>query len=107
MKKHLAALGVALLFSVGAHASTLLGPEGQFSAIFSRLEWEPGSGCFKPYRPYQMDGYERENYVREAQEYLRCIKRQADSDAKYAAEVVYEGYNEAADDFIREVETGY
>lgn len=54
-----------------------------------------------------MDGYERDNYVSEAQRYLHCIKRQADSDAKYAVNVVNEGYKEAADDFIREVETGY
>lgn len=96
-----------ILASTTVHAASFLRADGQFSVLFSRLEWKPGYGCTKPIRPYRMTSHDREMYLNDAQRYLRCIKRQADNDAKYAVDVIYEGYNEAADDFIREVETGY
>ena len=107
MKKYIGIAVLLLSFTAGAQARSFLGPQGEFSSLFSSLEWEPGSGCSKPYRAYGMTEYEAEAYISSGKRYLGCIKRQADNDAEYAVEAVYDGYNKAADDFLAEVRRGY
>ena len=102
-------IAIALIcgFCSGASASPLFGPKGEFSSLFSSLEWKPGRACYKPMRPFSGDKYAWESYKNDAIAYLDCMKRAANSDAKYAVEVVNDGYQKAADDFLREVKTGY
>lgn len=109
LKIFAAGFGTALVLTSGLAAaqSTLLGSQGQFSVLLSRLEWEPGYGCRKPTRPYQMTEWAVEQYIADGERYLNCIQRQADSDMVYARAVVREGYQDAADDFLDEVRRGY
>lgn len=98
---------VAISFSTAAAASLWQSSKGRFSVLISRLEWEPGYGCNKPMRPYSRDRYALESYKRNALTYLECIEEAARADQKYAARVVQEGYEKAADDFLAEVKRGY
>ena len=110
MIKKLSTFVFALLCgAIGSHAfgSTLMGPKGQFSTFIVSLKWQPGNACFKPRKPFSRDQYAVESYRRDAIRYMQCIKDAANSDAQYASDVVVEGYNEAADDFLREVKSGY
>jgi hypothetical protein len=77
-------------FGGGAVASTMFGPDGEFSAFLGKLEWE--SDCFKPSWPMKAyaDEYEGERVAREYETYLACLKSHAAADSQYASERVFE-----------------
>ena len=54
-----------------------------------------------------MDKWAREQYLREGRAYLTCMQETADADIEYAQQVVRDGYDKAADDFLEEVRRGY
>ena len=101
------AIGAAALLHAPGHTATILGPDGEFSSFIGNLEWKPSYSCSKPRKPYEWDEYSRDSYIRQGKLYLDCIKRQADNDAEYAVEIVYEGHQKAVDDFLNEVRRGY
>lgn len=104
---YVACFAVGIAASGWSTASPLFGPKGAFSSLFHRIEYDPSEACTKPYRPYGSDRYAWESYKADATRYLDCMKDAADADAKYAVEVVYDGYEKAADDFLQEVKRGY
>jgi len=61
----------------------------------------------KPYRPYEMDKYERETYLIQAKAYIECMSDAAKADQDNALEVIADGYKEKSDEFLREVKGGY
>lgn len=86
----------------------LYGPEGSFSSSFGgRLEYDPTDGCYKPMRPIGNDKWAWDNYANDGQRYLSCLRSNSEADIKYAQRVVQEGYDEAVEDYMREVEYGY
>lgn len=89
-------------------AASLFGAKGSFQTSFADdLSYDPTSACHKPYRPFTGDDFDREQYLIEAESYLTCLRSAAQSDQKYAAEVVVDGYEEAVQNFMREVRYGY
>ncbi|MFC0683054.1 hypothetical protein [Novosphingobium clariflavum] len=109
--KHLtryAAVYFAGILSAGAvSAAPIFGPQGEFSALFYKLEWKPGSSCRKPLRPYTSDSYAMDSYRDDGMRYLKCVKEAAGSDIDYASQVVADGYEKAVNDFLKEVKQGY
>jgi hypothetical protein len=90
-----------------AGASMLLGPKGDFKTSIGRLEYDPSRGCSKPMRPFSKDEYAQKMYIDDAKRYLTCLQESAESDAKYANDVIADGLQQSSDDFVREVERGY
>lgn len=101
------AVGVAALVATSANAALLVRAQGSFSTFLSRLKYDPGGACTKPYRPYQKDKWAREQYLRDGRAYLSCLRAAADADVEYAQKVIEEGYREAAEGFVEEVRRGY
>lgn len=95
------------LLATSASAASFLRAKGSFSTFLSSLKYDPSSSCTKPYRPYQMDKWAREQYIRGGEAYLTCMREAANSDIEYAQEVIRDGYREAANDFLEEVRRGY
>lgn len=98
---------VAGLIATSASAATFVRAKGSFSTFLFELKYDPTRPCSKPYRPYRMDKWEREQYIREGQAYLACMQETADADVEYAQQIIREGYEKAADDFLEEVRRGY
>jgi hypothetical protein len=89
-----------------AGASVILGPQGEFSTFIGRLEYDPSTACGKPVRPYSNDRAVQAEYIKRAKLYLQCLQDAAESDSKYANEVIEEGLKKQSDDFVDEVEKG-
>lgn len=81
--------------------------EGVFSSIDDGFKWRPGRECKKPVRPRRFDEFSHESYIEAAQDFVECLKRQAEHDANYARDKVLQDAQKIADDFVREVERGY
>ena len=54
-----------------------------------------------------MDKWAREQYIRDGETYLSCMREAANADVEYAQKVIQDGYRKAADDFLEEVRRGY
>lgn len=102
----LAACVLSVSTGAAAQYSTRLGPEGEFSTLFYKLEYDPSSACSKPLRPFSDDRYAWELYQKEALRYIDCLKRASEADIKYSQAVIQKGYESAIDDFTTEVELG-
>jgi hypothetical protein len=94
-------------FGGGAVAAPLFGPKGQFSTFISTLKYDPSRACAKPFRPFSDSTYAIKSYYADAERYLDCMRDASNSDARYAAEVVAEGYKDASAEFLRELEGGF
>ncbi|QCB56306.1 hypothetical protein E5675_18975 [Sphingopyxis sp. PAMC25046] len=101
------AIATAGLIVTGANAASFLRAKGSFSTFLYDLKYDPSRACSKPYRPYQMDKWAREQYVRDGETYLSCLRETANSDAEYAQQVIRDGNRKAADEFLEEVRRGY
>ena len=104
-----ASLAVAVLACLGvattAGASTLFGPKGTFKAgILDKLSYSPEAACYKPMRPFSKDRFAWSQYQREAEIYLDCLKSATESDMTFARSVMQDGYEAAAQDFLRYIE---
>ena len=105
-----ALIGAALItggMAGAAGATVLFDPKGEFSTFFKDLKYDPSGACSKPTRPFSDDSYARQQYLNDAKEYLLCMQRAAEPDARYANDVVADGLKEKSDEFVREVESGY
>ena len=102
------ALTAAFGVSSAALATNFLSARGTFRTSFSRgFEYDPSDGCYKPSRPYTDDEYAWRSYRSEAERYLDCLQSNADADLRYAQAEIQDGYEQAVDDFLREVRRGY
>lgn len=90
-----------------AAGSTLLGSRGEFTTFLGRLEWSAGSRCYKPIKPYSRDKFAMDSYKQSILRYADCIKEAADNDAKYAVDIVYEGYKKEIANLKSELQRGY
>jgi hypothetical protein len=105
-----AVVAIALIVgtTTGAAGATVFGgPAGSFSTMITSLEYDPSTACSKPMRPYSEDRDEWNYYIRQGKQYLQCMQDAAESDTKYANEVIAEGLQEKSDDFVSEVKRGY
>lgn len=108
MTKRIAILAVIVaLISGSAHATSFMRARGSFSTYLYELKYDPSRPCMKPYRPYNMDDWARQQYLRDGKAYLDCMQDTANADAEYAQKVVQDGYRAAADEFLEEVRRGY
>ena len=95
------------LIATSASAASFIRARGSFSTFIYELKYDPSRPCSKPYRPYQMDKWAREQYIRDGETYLSCMREAANADVEYAQKVIQDGYRKAADDFLEEVRRGY
>ncbi|MBB5685642.1 hypothetical protein [Sphingobium boeckii] len=108
MKSLIVATAITIgAFSSGAAASSIFGAKGEFSTFLSRLEYDPSSACSKPSKPYSSDQYAFDSYKRGISTYVSCLEDAANSDIRYATEVVKEGYDEAMEELTSEIKRGY
>lgn len=95
-------------YSTAAYSSSiLLGPEGSFSSLLGRLEYDPTTACTKPRKPYRDDQYAISSYRSDINTYVSCLRRAAEQDMDYASKVVSEGHKDAVENFISELKRGY
>lgn len=100
-----AACGMSL--NAAAGSSYFSSAKGDFSTFLTSLKYDPSRACSKPMRPFVKDKWAWENYTRDGERYLDCIKDASISDIEYAENVIVSGYREAADEFLAEVRRGY
>jgi hypothetical protein len=105
--KLLATAALVMGFGSGAVAAPLFGPKGQFSTFISTLKYDPSKACTKPYRPLSGSEYAMRSYLADAERYLDCMRDASNADARYATEVVAEGYKEASAEFLQELKGGF
>lgn len=103
------ALIAALGTTTGAMAANKEEPvsDGVFSSTDDGFKWRPSRKCKKPVRPRRFDEFSHESYITAAQDFVECLKKQADHDANYARDKVVSDAQKMADVFVREVERGY
>ncbi|MGN6377152.1 MAG: hypothetical protein ACTHMG_16575 [Sphingomonas sp.] len=100
-------VGMGFAAASDAQTTQLLGPNGTFETTFHSLSYDPSTACTKPFRPYDDDAMSRQVYLDQAKQYLDCLQRTAERDTQYASAVIADGYKDSADDFLREVKSGY
>lgn len=84
----LAVLAVAV--ATGASAQAPEFPEGEFTAMLNMLEWRPGRMCRVPIASLELRMGRSAGLERAVANWERCVRRQADRDATYAAKRVFE-----------------
>lgn len=103
--KHLSLL-LLLLFAVPAYAGTF-----GYQSVGSYVDWAPG--CSKPSEPsfyisdrdsFNVAVDEFNAYIWEAESYIECIKREAESDAQNLHNAVESGAREAISNISSEVD---
>ncbi|HAU21170.1 MAG TPA: hypothetical protein DCS24_01010 [Erythrobacter sp.] len=103
-----AALAIVIAAGLATAASAqYYTAQGDFSSLGFSLDYDPSSACSKPMRPYSNDRYAWESYQAEGERYLSCLEEAANNDMRYAQRVVQEGYENAVQEFLNEVERGY
>lgn len=102
------ALPALLLAGIATAASAqYYTARGNFSSIGYGLDYDPSAACSKPIRPFSDDSFAWNNYRNDARRYLSCLESAANDDMRYAQRKIEEGYDEAVQEFLDEVERGY